>query len=82
MYTEVFAMKLKQARKDAGYTQKQVEELTGIKRVTIASYEIGRTEPDLETLAKLADFYCVSVDWLLGTKGINFNPNVPADKTA
>ena len=69
MYTEIFAAKLKQARKDAGYTQEQVAELTGIKRSTIASYEIGRTEPDLETLAKLADFYVVSIDWLLSTKG-------------
>lgn len=69
MYTEIFPAKLKQARKDAGYTQEQVATLTGIKRSTIASYEIGRTEPDLETLAKLADFYVVSIDWLLSTKG-------------
>ncbi len=38
---------------------------------TIASYETGRTQPDIEMLGILADFYNVSVDWLLGTKGNN-----------
>lgn len=82
MYSETFAQKLAQARKNAGYTQRQVAEILKISKSTIASYEIGRTQPDIETLGRLADFYCVSVDWLLGTKGINFNPNTPADKTA
>lgn len=71
MYVETFPKKLKSAREDAGYTQRQIESLTGIKQSTLASYEIGRTQPDLETLGKLADFYAVSVDWLLGTKGKN-----------
>ena len=82
MYIETFAQKLSQARKNAGYTQRQVAEILNLKQSTIAGYEIGRTQPDIETLGKLADFYCVSVDWLIGTKGINFNPNAPANKTA
>lgn len=69
MYIETFPQKLAQARKDAGYTQRQVAELLNMKQATIASYEVGRTEPDIETLGKLADFYCVSIDWLIGTKG-------------
>lgn len=69
MYSETFSQKLVQARKDAGYTQNTVAELIGIKRSTLAGYEIGRTQPDIETLGKLADFYNVSIDWLVGTKG-------------
>ena len=69
MYVESFPSKLKQARNLTGFTQREVEFETGIKQPTIASYEIGRTQPDLETLGILADFYGVSVDWLLGTKG-------------
>lgn len=69
MYFESFPSKLKNARTEAGYTQIQVTDLTGIPRTTLANYEIGRTQPDIETLGKLADFYCVSADWLLGTKG-------------
>lgn len=71
MYYETFPAKLKEARKDAGYTQKQVEALTGIQQAALSSYETGRTQPDIETLGKLCDFYLVSADWLIGTKGKN-----------
>lgn len=69
MYVETFAQKLAQARKDAGYTQREIAKILNMKQATIASYETGRTQPDIETLGKLADFYAVSVDWLIGTKG-------------
>lgn len=69
MYYESFPSKLKKARTDTGFTQREVEKETGIKQSTIASYEIGRTQPDIETLGILADFYGVSLDWLVGTKG-------------
>ena len=69
MYIETFSQKLTKARHEAGYTQRQVAEIMKISKSTIASYETGRTEPDIETLGKLADFYAVSVDWLLGTTG-------------
>lgn len=69
MYYESFPSKLKKARIDTGFTQREVEKETGIKQSTIASYEIGRTQPDIETLGLLADFYEVSTDWLIGTKG-------------
>ncbi len=71
MYVEGFGQKLAKARKDAGYTQRQVAEIFKISKSTIASYEVGRTEPDIETLGKLADFYAVSTDWLIGTQGKN-----------
>lgn len=69
MYYEMFPSKLKKARDESGFTQREVARETGLKQSTIASYEIGRTQPDIETLGLLADFYEVSVDWLLGTKG-------------
>ena len=69
MYVETFAQKLSQARQDAGYTQRQVSALLNMNQGTIASYEVGRTQPDIETLGKLADFYEVSTDWLIVTKG-------------
>lgn len=69
MYIESFPSKLKKARIEAGYTQEQIEDILKIKRSTLANYEIGRTEPNIETLGILADFYEVSTDWLIGTKG-------------
>ena len=69
MYRESFPSKIKKARNDTGFTQKEDEKETGIKQSTLTKYENGRLEPDLEKLGILADFYGVSVDWLLGTRG-------------
>lgn len=71
MYVETFHLKLAKARKNAGYSQREAASLLGISKSTIASYETGRTQPDIESLGILADFYEVSVDWLIGTKGNN-----------
>ncbi len=67
MYAEHFREKIKAARLDAGYTQKQVADETGISRTTICRLEKGKREPDLESMGKLIDFYEVSADWILGT---------------
>lgn len=69
MYRESFPSKLKKARNDTGFTQREITKETGIAQSTIANYETGRTEPDIETLGILADFYGVSLDWLIGTRG-------------
>ena len=66
MYTEQFPNKLKEARKSCGMTQDEIAKELGIPRGNIANYETGRREPDLETIARLADYYNVSTDRLLG----------------
>ena len=69
MYAEGFQTKIQKARHDTGFTQREVSKETGIAQSTIAKYETGRLQPDLENLGLLADFYGVSLDWLLGTRG-------------
>lgn len=69
MYCESLPYKLKKARKDTGFTQREVAKETGIPQPTIARFETGYRTPSAEQLATLADFYEVSADWLLGTKG-------------
>ena len=49
MYAEGFPSKLKKARNDTGFTQREVAKETGIPYSTLANYEVGRTQPDLET---------------------------------
>ena len=49
-------------------TSYQVAKETGIPLSTIAKYETERLQPDLEKLGILAEFYGVSIDWLLGLK--------------
>lgn len=69
MYVEGFASKLKKAREKTGFTQREVSKETGIPQSTIAKYETQALEPSIETLGILADFYGVSIDWLIGTRG-------------
>lgn len=57
---------LKSSRTGKHLSQAEVAERLGIPRATYQSYENGRNEPNIETLIKLADFFNVSVDTLIG----------------
>ena len=58
--------RLKQARKQVGYTQEQLAERIGVSRAAVARFEAGEIEPSLKTLVALADTLCLSTDGLLG----------------
>jgi transcriptional regulator with XRE-family HTH domain len=57
--------RLRQLRKAKGYTQIRVQMETGIEQALLSKYENGERIPPTETLLKLADFYHVSLDYLL-----------------
>lgn len=57
---------LKILRKQKGLYQKDVANFLGVDRTTYVKYENGVSEPDYNTLVKLAEFFNVSVDYLLG----------------
>lgn len=59
------ADRLQQIRKERGLMQKEVADKTGINMVTLSGYEIGKNEPNLEALVRLADVYEVSLDYLM-----------------
>lgn len=69
MYVETFAQKMKKARANTGFTQREVAKETGIPTSTIAKYETEKLQPDIEKLGILIDFYGVDANWLLGTQG-------------
>lgn len=56
---------LKLLRKDKGYTQIAVQMKTGIEQALLSKFENGERIPPTETLIKLADFYNVSIDYIL-----------------
>lgn len=58
--------RLKKLRKEHNLTQNELSEKTGIKHYSISDYEVGRVEPDLQTLIILAKFFNVSLDYILG----------------
>ena len=57
---------LKILRKKRNLTQKDVADAIGITFQTYSYYETGRTKPTPETLCKLADYFGITVDELLG----------------
>ena len=59
-------MKLKELRKAKNLTQAEVCAAIGISTQVFSRYERGEHEPDYKTLCKLADFFGVTVDELLG----------------
>lgn len=64
--TVLFAERLRLLRRQHGWTQLQIADLLGIKRSTYAYYETRTSEPDMETLLKLADLFHTSIDFLIG----------------
>ncbi len=59
-------MKLREIRKKAGLTMKELGLRVGCSESAISQYETGKRQPDYETLLKLSDYFGVSVDDLLG----------------
>ncbi|HPG91857.1 MAG TPA: helix-turn-helix transcriptional regulator [Clostridia bacterium] len=64
--TNISAKRLRELRIQSGYTQKQLAEILGIRQQSYVRYEYGTSEPSLENLRKLAEFYSVSSDYILG----------------
>lgn len=61
-----FSSMLKHLREERRLSQKDIADYLGITRQAVASYELAKREPDYEILRKLADYFDVSVDYLLG----------------
>lgn len=61
-----FHIRITELRKRRNYTQQQVADYLGISRGAYANYEIGNREPDADTLAKLAELYDTTTDYILG----------------
>ena len=56
----------KRLRISSELTQSEMAQKLVISRSTIGMYETGAREPDFETLEKIADFFNVDIDYLLG----------------
>jgi transcriptional regulator with XRE-family HTH domain len=58
--------RIKELRKERGLTQAGLAAVFKVSPRTIGFYETSQRNPDTETLKKLADFFEVSIDYLLG----------------
>ena len=62
----IFADRLKECRKKINKTQRDVSDDLGLTERGYQNYELGKREPNHETTVKIADYFEVSVDYLLG----------------
>lgn len=58
--------KLKQLRESKGLSQLQLALKLGLNQNTVSRYENGQREADYQTLIMFADFFDVSIDYLIG----------------
>lgn len=61
-----FGTRLKKAREEFGLTQKVLADSLNKDEKEINSWELGKSEPDLQTIDRLANIFVVSSDFLLG----------------
>ena len=63
---DIMENRLKELRRSRGYTQVSVQMQTGIEQALLSKFENGERIPPTETLMRLAEFYNVSIDYILG----------------
>lgn len=63
-------MRLKELRQEHNKTQKEVADFLNVKQNTYSQYENEKRQVPVDILMRLADYYDVSVDYLLGRADI------------
>jgi len=70
----MFPKRLKALRLQRKLTHQDMADLLGITRQGYSKYENGQSQPDIDTINKLAEFFNVTTDYLLGRTD---HPNPP-----
>ena len=65
----LFSERLRELRQKKGLSQSQLADALNISKSAISMYELGKREPDLETLEGIADFFNVDINYLIGKDG-------------
>lgn len=74
-----FGKRLKQLREEKGITQEELGKIVNLSKANISKYEKNNIEANNDTLTMFADFFNVSVDYLL-CRTNDRNTNISADK--
>ena len=70
--------RIRQARNEKGLTQKQLGSISGTSEITIRQYELGKRQPRIEQLQRIADALNISAYDLIENAGDTFDPLLPA----
>lgn len=73
--------RIKELREAKGISMRQAASDLGMPYTTYVNYEKGAREPNSETLILLADYFCTSIDYMLGKQNAvsDFVPDLPAN---
>ncbi len=63
-----FAENLKNLRKEAGLLQRELAEKLNLTKNAVSGWEVGRNQPDFDTLLRICDIFDVTTDEILRTK--------------
>lgn len=77
------ANRIRALRQEKGIKQIELARAVSVSQAALSGYETGRYEPDFTTLKKIADYFAVSVDYLLGhdeTPSPSGSGTAPADQ--
>ena len=75
-----FGNRLKQARENKGYNQKQFAERLGVTPTRLNYWEKDKREPDVAIIKQIAQILDVSSDWLIGNNLINVDITLSANE--
>ena len=73
-------LRLRSLRDEVGITQQELADKLFLTQKTINSYETGRTQPNIETLCKIANIFETSVDYLIGNSDVRYSYSLAGDK--
>lgn len=74
-----YGHRIAKLRNDQCLTQEELASKVGITRSALSHYENNRREPDYETIQKFADFFQVTIDFLMGRSDDRSHPS-PMDQ--
>lgn len=62
----MFGMRIRALRKKQGMTQQKLADILNVDNTTISVWELGKAEPGILQIVKIADLFAISTDYLLG----------------
>ncbi|HGS9013679.1 TPA: helix-turn-helix domain-containing protein [Clostridioides difficile] len=70
--TNTFGNRLKDLRTEKRITGEEFGKILNVTKVAVSNWESDRRFPDQNTLKKIADYFDVSIDYLLGRSNIRY----------
>ena len=69
MGTKMVFERIRELREDNDFKQEKLAQVLGVRQTTYSKYELGKINVPIDMLIKIADFYHVSLDYLVGRDG-------------